>query len=140
MMDRVRRYKQKMDFIVNKVNDIPDDFDSSLKVDATLYRIQTAIESAMDIIAMLTKDVGKEVGDDYSNINQLHKAGLYEKGFAAKLISIIGLRNAIVHKYNSFEESSVIDNIDEIKDILIQLLEYAENKTKTIFKNDKKRT
>lgn len=63
-MRRQLRYRQKINYIVDKISDIPKNFDSSLAIDATLYRIQTSIDAVIDIIAMLIKDKGREVGDD----------------------------------------------------------------------------
>ena len=137
-MERHLRYRQKIDFIIDKIGDIPNNVDSSLAIDATLYRVQTSIDALMDIIAMLVKDKGKSVSDDYGNINILLKIKVFNKKLADDLIMLNGLRNAIVHKYNTFEEDTVIKNIGEIKLIIQNFLEIIENEIKTIFKSNKK--
>lgn len=137
-MKRQLRYRQKINFVIDKISDIPKNIDSSLAVDATLYRIQTSIDAVTDIIAMLVKDRGKEVGDDYGNIGTLLKIKVLNKKLADDLTMLNGLRNAIVHKYNTFEEATVIKNIDQIKRIIENFLELIENEVKTIFKSNKK--
>ena len=136
---RPLRYRQKIDFISDKISDLPEIFTDSLAVDATLYRIQVAIDAIVGINAMIVKDKGRNVGDDYENINTLLKIKVLNNKLGDNLIKLNGLRNAIVHKYNSFEEKTVISNIDEIKCIIENFLDVAEHELKTIFKADKKR-
>ena len=133
MKDRKRlaRYRQKINFIAEKLGDLPSKFDSPIVVDATLYRIQTATDSAMDIIAMLVKDRGREVADDYSNIHTLLALKVFDKKLADRLAMLNGFRNAIVHKYNSFEEKAVLSNIAKIRRILEEFLEVVENELET---------
>lgn len=66
MGKREERYRQKISFIAEKIGSISKKIDSPLAVDATLYRIQVAIDAAMDLVAMTVKDKGMEVSDDYS--------------------------------------------------------------------------
>lgn len=139
-MNRQLRYRQKIDFLVGKISDIPKDFDNSLAIDAALYRIQTSIDAVTDVVAMLVKDKGKEVGDDYNNVQTLLKIKVLDKRLADDLTMLNGLRNAIVHKYNSFEEDTIINNINEIKQIIKRFLGIIENELKTIFKPNKKRS
>ena len=107
-----------------------------MATDATLYRVQTAIDAAMDLVAMLVKDNGLEVSDDYSNIKKLFNAKIIGEKLSEDLAMLNGLRNAIVHKYNSFEEETVLENIDEITGVLEDFLEKVENELKTIFKKN----
>ena len=113
--ERVQRYRQKINFVTEKITDLPKKIDTHLTIDATLYRVQTTIEASMDLVAMLAKDKGKDVGDDYENIHKLEKLAVITPSFGKKLASLNGLRNAIVHKYNSFEEKTVAQNIVAIK-------------------------
>lgn len=133
MKKRLARYRQKISFIAEKIGSISKKIDSPMASDATLYRIQTAIDAAMDLTAMLVKDKGMEVSDDYSNIKTLLKANIVNKKLADDLAMINGLRNAIVHKYNSFEEETIFENIDEIVEILESFLEKIEHELKTLF-------
>ncbi len=128
-MDRKLRYQQKINFVAEKIGNLPKEFDNSIKVDATFYRIQTAIDACLDLVAMLVKDKGLEVSDDYSNIHLLEKQKVFDKKLAEDLAMLNGLRNAIVHKYNSFEEKTVLNNIEEIIEIMEKFLEIVENET-----------
>ena len=136
MQKRLQRYRQKINFIAEKIWSISKKIDSPLATDATLYRVQTAIDAAMDLVAMLVKDNGLEVSDDYSNIKKLFNAKIIGEKLSEDLAMLNGLRNAIVHKYNSFEEETVLENIDEITGVLEDFLEKVENELKTIFKKN----
>lgn len=125
-----------MNFIAEKISSMSQKLESPLAVDATLYRVQTAIDAAMDLVAMVVKDKGLEVSDDYSNIKKLFKSKVIGKKLSEDLAMINGLRNAIVHKYNSFEEETVMENIEEITGILEEFLEKVEHGLKTIFKKN----
>lgn len=137
--ERLERYRQKINLVIEKITDIPEQIDSSIKIDATLYRVQIAIEGCMDLIAMMVKDNGKNVADDYTNIHILLKTKIIDAKLTKELATLNGLRNAIVHKYNTFEEETVIDSITNIQDIIKRFLEKTEHGLKTITANHKKR-
>jgi len=129
-IQRKQRYRQKINFVTEKIIDIPKKLQTDIEIDATLYRVQIAIEGCMDIVAMLAKDKGKDVSDDYNNIHALGKIGVLNSKMAGNLAKLNGLRNAIVHKYNTFEESAVIKNIKTIQTTIINFLEKVENEIK----------
>ena len=133
-MKRQLKYKKKVEFIAGKIASIPGILDNPLAIDATLYRIQMSIDAIMDIIAMLVKDRGEEVSDDYHNIRALEKIKVLDKKLADNLTMLNGLRNAIVHKYNKFEEETVIKDISKIKKLIRNFLDKVENELKNIFK------
>jgi len=137
---RAKRYKQKMNLAIDKIIDIPEPIDDQIKIDATLYRVQIAIESSMDIIAMLVKDKGKNVADDYTNIHTLFKINFIDATLTKELSTLNGLRNAIVHKYNTFEEETVIDGIAEIQATIKKFIEKTEYALKTIAAGNKEKT
>ena len=129
---RLERYRQKIRFAAGKIAGIIEEPDNQTETDASLYRVQTAIEAVMDTIAMLVKDKGQEVSDDYSNIHILQKCGTLTKREAEKMSELNGLRNAIVHKYNTFEESTVIESLGEIRQAVEKFLEKAEHESEKI--------
>ena len=129
--ERFARYRQKLNFVVGKVAQIPKTINTYLEKDATFYRMQTAIDACMDIVAMLVKDEGHDVGDDYTNIHTLQSENILDKKLADDVTRLNGLRNALVHKYNSFEEEAVTENIGSIKRILVKFMEAVEDELKT---------
>lgn len=46
------------------------------------YNLLTSIESAMDLCAILVKDLGKRVEDDYSNVEILYELVFIDKELA----------------------------------------------------------
>ena len=74
-IQRKQRYRQKINFVTEKIIDIPKKLQTDIEIDATLYRVQIAIEGCMDVVAMLVKDKGKDVSDDYNNIKGINDSG-----------------------------------------------------------------
>ena len=136
---RLERYKQKINFVIDKLESIPKSIKTEVEINATLYCVQVAIDAAMDIAAMLVKDIGSDVSDDYHNLNILKKENIISATLSDKLKRLNALRNAIVHKYNTFEEESVLENLDDIKVSIEHLLNTTEAKIHDIDKKDKKR-
>lgn len=123
---RLARYKEKSDYIVTTIESIPDTLESDIEKSATDYKLHTSIEAAMDIIAMLIKDLGKDVGDDYANIQSLEGAKAITPKLAERLRRCNGLRNYLVHRYNGLDEDIVLDSIEEVKRTLLELLGVSE--------------
>jgi len=63
-------FEQEIDFIQKHR------MDDEVSRRAVFYSIQTAVEVVMDIVAMLDKDMGMEVEDDYTNIQKLESEGI----------------------------------------------------------------
>jgi len=133
-MDRLKAYKRKINYIVNKITDLPQDIENDYMFDALLYRLHTSIEALMDIIAMLVKDLGVEVGDDYTNIEKLRELGFINETLADTLKKLNGLRNIIVHRYNKVDKTIIINELETIKEAIFSFLEIVENVLQQIFK------
>ncbi len=86
---------------------------------AALYSLQVCIESGMDIIAMKVKEIGLVVEDDYTNIEKLVQGNAIALKEGGLLKEFNGIRNAVVHKYNSLEMAI-------IKEALERIVEFAE--------------
>lgn len=103
--------------------------DGDVERRAVLYSILTAVEAVMDIVAMLVKDLGFEVGDDYSNIKKLTDEWVLNEEDADLLRRFNGLRNAIAHHYNHLDLKKVeesIESMGELLNIAARLVEVAE--------------
>ncbi len=132
MNARQQRYHQKRDFILEKLSSLPARPRTAVEVDAILYRIQVAIEAAVDIVAMLVKDKGYSVGDDYHNIGKLVDLKVIPSVLGERFKQLNGLRNAIVHKYNRFEEETVLTQLPIITKTLTSFLKIVDYELKTL--------
>ncbi len=131
-VDRKEQYLRKISFIEERLNSIPE-FKDDIHIDAALYRIQTAIEAAMDLIAMMVKDSGESVSDDYSNIEKLAKLEILNEDLGRRLIELNGLRNWIVHRYNKLEVEIIKRKKDFIVETLMEFLEVVWDFIKRAF-------
>ena len=114
-MKRTEQYRRKLEFIIEKISVLPDNLDEDkFHVDALFYRLQVSIDAAMDVIAMLCKDLGITVKDDYSNIDELEKIKIFNSSIIKDLRRWNGLRNVLVHKYNKIEEDLVAKEKNDV--------------------------
>ena len=123
---RIKRYRDKINFIVNYIKDLPFDPKSELEKRGIFYSLQTSIESTMDLIAMLIKDLGIQVKDDSTNISEIVKLRKLNPELGDKLKKANGLRNIIVHRYNEVDEYIILKSVKEVKDLLFHWIDILE--------------
>ncbi|MBY8984475.1 MAG: DUF86 domain-containing protein [Candidatus Lokiarchaeota archaeon] len=123
---RIKRYHDKINHIVEYIKDLTKDPKNELEKRGIFYSLQTSIEAIIDLIAMLTKDLGIQVKDDNTNISEIVKKRNLKFELGEKLKKANGMRNIIVHRYNDFEEKIILDSVDEIKDLLTKWIEVVE--------------
>jgi len=124
-MKRTEQYRRKLEFIIEKISVLPDNLeDDKFHVDALFYRLQVSIDATMDVIAMLCKDLGISVKDDYSNIDELEKIMIFSSKIIQDLRRWNGLRNVLVHKYNKIEVELVLK---EKKDVVTTLKTFVKD-------------
>lgn len=126
-MNRKEQYKRKLEFILEKITNLPENFEENeYYVDALFYRIQISIDAAMDVTAMLCKDFGITVKDDYTNIDELEKLNVFPPDILKDLRKFNGLRNVLVHKYNKIEEELVFEEKKNVAKTLLSFIEKVE--------------
>ncbi len=131
-MGRINRYREKIEYIIESLENIPENPERPIEISGTFYNLLTSIEAAMDISAMLVKDLGSIVEDDYTNLEKLEELGVVDPELGEKLKKCNGLRNWLVHRYNRVDSKLVLESVDEVKDTLIRFVEKVENVLKKI--------
>ncbi|EHR78922.1 hypothetical protein OCC_07299 [Thermococcus litoralis DSM 5473] len=122
-LEKLERLEEEYEFI--KSHEMKDEVTKR----ALLYSLQICVEIAMDIVAMLTRDMGIVVEDDYTNIERLRKEEVLTDEEAQLLKKYNGLRNAIVHRYDHLNLEIVkegLKRIDELYEIVIKLVNTYE--------------
>jgi uncharacterized protein YutE (UPF0331/DUF86 family) len=111
---------KKLKYLKNNRIDNVERFksDETLQM-AILYALQVCTEAIVDIVVRIgTKVYGKEYEGDYEMFETLFEGGVIEEDVFEKLRKMNGLRNAIVHAYDSLIVEEIYDNYNEIlKDI-----------------------
>ena len=129
-MERKKRYLEKLEKFEEEYYFIKEHkIEDEVTKRALLYSLQVCVDVAMDVVAMLVKDVGLNVEDDYTNIEKLLEHNIVAKEEATLLKQYNGLRNAIVHKYDKLNLEVVkegLKRIDELYEIIIKLIEFYE--------------
>jgi uncharacterized protein YutE (UPF0331/DUF86 family) len=123
---RLKRYKDKINYILDNMEDLPLIPENTLEKKGIFYSLQTSIESTVDLVAMLVKDLSIPVKDDYTNIKKIIDIRNIDPSLGEKLIKANGLRNILVHRYNSIEDEIILSSVSDIKDLLYQWLDIIE--------------
>ncbi len=123
---RIKRYRDKINHIVDYIKDLTGEPKNELEKRGIFYSLQTSIEAIIDLIAILTKDLGIQVKDDNINITEIVKKRNLKSELGENLKKANGMRDIIVHRYNDFEEEIILESVEEIKDLLPKWIEVVE--------------
>lgn len=123
---RIKRYRDKINHIIDYIEDLPIHPRNELEKRGIFYSLQTSIEAMVDLVAMLIKDLGIQVKDDDTNISEIIKVRKIQSELGEKLKKANGMRNIIVHRYNDFEEQIILNSVEEIKNLLYQWIKIVE--------------
>lgn len=123
---RLKRYQDKINYVLGSFKLLPAEPKNELEKRGIFYTLQTVIESVVDLVAMALKDLGIPVNDDESNILELVKIRKIKPELGEDLKKANGMRNFIVHRYNSFEEEIIFDSVKKVKKLLLEWIEIIE--------------
>jgi len=123
---RIKLYRDKINHVVDYIKDLLFEPKNELEKRGIFYSLQTSIEAIVDLIAMLTKDLGIQVKDDNANISEIVEKRKLKSELGVKLKKANGMRNIIVHRYNDFEEQIILNSVEEIKDLLSKWIKVVE--------------
>jgi len=123
---RTKRYKDKINYIIDKVRDLSIEPKTKLEKHGIFYSLQTSIESTIDLVAMLVKDMGIQVKDDAFNISKIIKKRNLDPELGEKLKKANGLRNILVHRNNEINEQLILDSVNDIENLLLKWLDIIE--------------
>jgi len=124
---RLKRYYDKINYIIDNIKDLPIEPKNEFEKRGIFYSLLTSIESMVDLVAMLVKDLGVQVKDDATNISKLIDKRKLDVELGKKLKKANGLRNILVHRYNKVDEQIILDSVEEIKLLLYQWLDIIED-------------
>lgn len=92
---------------------------------AILYAIHVAIEALMDIVIIVdANQTGDHHTGDYERINSLFESGLINEDVYRGLRKLNGLRNAIVHAYDSLVLDEIYKGYEKIVRDIVIITEY----------------
>ena len=123
---RIKRYKDKINYIIDNIKDLPTEPKNELEKRGIFYSLQTSIESTIDLTAMLVKDIGIPVKDDASNIDNIIKKRKLDPELGEKLNKANGMRNILANRYNEIDEQIILNSVKDVKDVLLKWLDVIE--------------
>lgn len=123
---REKRYNDKINYITNSIQLFSTIPKNELEKRGIFYTIQTSIESLIDLIAMIVKDLGIPVNDDEKNISELINRRKIDPELGEDLKKANGMRNILVHRYNKIEEETIFESEKKLKKLLLEWLKIIE--------------
>lgn len=93
---------------------------------ATYKAFQEAAEATSDLFAMAVVDSGKPAKDDYRNLDLAAEKGVIDEDRVDALAEATGLRNRLVHEYETLDEELAIDSIEHLVEPMRSALEEVE--------------
>lgn len=122
-IDQIVEYMEELNPIVTKMSDeeIRKDY---FKYHTAERLLQLIVDTILDINIHFIKENKLIVPDDLqSTFVTLAENNLLPKDFAAKIAPVVGLRNRIVHKYDSLDKKTFIEklkkNFNDFKEYVI---------------------
>lgn len=122
-IERARRYKEKLDIISERENQIKEwvsnysleEFISDTKTKLATYKaIQEIVEATLDICAMIVKDLNLLPKDDFSNLNTLQGKNILSNELFLFLQDANSLRNRLIHLYNKVDDKVIFRFLDKL--------------------------
>ncbi len=125
---RLARYKEKIQQIISNFREIESVMPSpeGIILKGVYYNVHSAIESSMDILAMICKDMGIVPKGDTENIHNLTEEAIIDEALANELSMCNGLRNVLVHQYNDIDRNTVLESIPKVERTLHALIDSLE--------------
>lgn len=89
--------------------------------------LQEAIEAALDINAHLIAERGHDVPDDYfGGFVKLGQLGILPEDLARALAPSAGLRNRLVHEYDTLDDAKVLAAVGTTLDVYPRYIQAIE--------------
>lgn len=128
---------KEIDFSLNLIRKrLPESYEEFQKLDILVRdgiykRVEFIIQNILDILAIITKYLGKIPSDDISLIEILKNSRIISDDLAEKLRALKAFRNFLVHRYGDmFEElafSDIKNGLSDIDLIVCELKRIIEN-------------
>lgn len=135
---RKERYNQKLSSLEDRIHMLEanltwkEEFLTNRILRKACYKeFQESVEIVSDICAMIIKDSGLIVEDDYSNLERVSEiVGLEDLKDSLKKVH--GLRNVLVHEYNEINDElafdSILESIPALKKFIEKVRKWLELK------------
>ncbi len=133
--ERIRRYEDKISFITEDLEWLnkwlpadEEEFIADVKTRKAIYKlVQEITDCIMDLVAMMIKDEGRTVQDDYSNLIRMRELGIINVKLEKGLRELNGLRNVLVHRYNGIDDRLAFRSIMGLEDTIREFLKVIKS-------------
>lgn len=117
--NKKKRFLQKLESLEDRLTFIEDNFaeigelkENRVLKKALFKEFQELTEALGDLSAMMTREEGRLVKDDYTNLDGLKP--FLEPDIIKNLKKANGLRNVLVHEYNGIIDGLAFESMKEV--------------------------
>ncbi|MHB8584870.1 MAG: DUF86 domain-containing protein [Thermoplasmatota archaeon] len=93
---------------------------------AAYKAFQESVEAVSDLLAMALIDSGQPPTDDYRNVERAAATGLITAALAPALAEATGLRNRLVHEYDTLDDARVREAMPRLEPQVRQAIQEVE--------------
>lgn len=116
--ERLARYADKFERIDERLGQFeawsPKAGEDEMSRAASFKAFQEIGDGLADVCAMLTKDLGMTPKDDYTNARKLEEHGVLTEGQCEVVFEVNGLRNRLVHEYDTLDEERALESASRL--------------------------
>ena len=123
---RRKRYSEKLELAEERLQDAEEllhELSDKIKKLACYKAFQELVESLFNVISMFLKDSGKEIEDDYTNLDKFAALVNLTENEIKVLKDANGLRNRLVHKYNRTDDLIAKESMEFLLPHLQKIIE-----------------
>jgi len=113
-LQKLNELKDRVEFIEGRISWKEEFLENRILRKAIYKEFQETVEIISDIAAMLTKDFGFVIEDDYRNLEIIGRRLNFEEKLVNALKRANGLRNVLVHEYNGIIDELAYESIVEL--------------------------
>lgn len=119
MADIKKRIREKVETVVERVEFIEAHLSDEILGDRILRKaiykeFQEAVEAVSDVCAMVRRGLNSSAKDDYGNIEFLVERAVLEERMGEKMKEANGLRNRLIHGYDTVNDEIAYYAIEEL--------------------------
>jgi len=129
-VERKARYLDKLAHVDKRIANVREWLPQALEDEKTKLAVykafQEAVEALLDIAAMKLANLSIPPKDDYTNLKELHTLGLLKAEHLNTMRKANGLRNRLIHSYNTLSDEVAIKSIHELLPELVEVRRIME--------------
>lgn len=126
-MEPTDLYDDKLVYIVDNLESIPNHPELIVQSGEALELVQICIRTTLDVVGMLVEELGGESKDDLSNIIHLMEGCLLPRELGRDLIGCLGVNMLLGQRFDAFDQRAVLNNIERVRETIYRFMDLVDD-------------